>query len=132
MTPESGVKNLPFLYAIDGAAILPLPWCEQFSLNSRSNAHCEGAAMAPLCKFVKRGAVRANDLPLSNDFETWPDSSDGRALDEQSQASRVRILLGSVIFSHFHFSEHYMKVSRKICNAEVCSMIRFFLVNSNN
>ena len=55
------------------------PWCEQSSLNSRSNAHCDGAAMAPLCKLVKRGAVRANDLPLSNDLEAWPDSSVGRA-----------------------------------------------------
>ena len=36
--------------------------------------------MVPLCKLVKRGAVRANDLPLSNDLEAWPDSSDGRAL----------------------------------------------------
>ena len=35
--------------------------------------------MAPLCKLVKRGAVRANDLPLSNDLEAWPDSSVGRA-----------------------------------------------------
>ena len=78
------------------------PWCEQSSLNSRSNAHCDGAAMAPLCKLVKRGAVRANDLPLSNDLEAWPDSSVGR--DVQSQGSRVRIPLGSVIFSHFHFS----------------------------
>ena len=55
------------------------PWCEQSSLNSRSNAHCDGAAMAPLCKLVKRGVVRANDLPLSNDLEAWPDSSVGRA-----------------------------------------------------
>ena len=73
-------------------------------INSRSNAHCDGAPMAPLCKVVKRGAVRANDLPLSNDLEAWPDSSVGRALDVQSQGSRVRIPLGSVIFSHFHFS----------------------------
>ena len=36
--------------------------------------------MAPLCKLVKRGAVRANDLPLSNDLEACPDSSVGRAL----------------------------------------------------
>ena len=36
--------------------------------------------MAPLCKLVKRGAVRANDLPLSNDLEAWLDSSVGRAL----------------------------------------------------
>ena len=36
--------------------------------------------MAPLCNLVKRGAVRANDLPLSNDLEAWPDSSVGRAL----------------------------------------------------
>ena len=35
--------------------------------------------MTPLCKLVKRGAVRANDLPLSNDLEAWPDSSVGRA-----------------------------------------------------
>ena len=34
--------------------------------------------MPPLCKLVKRGAVRANDLPLSNDLEAWPDSSVGR------------------------------------------------------
>ena len=80
------------------------PWYEQSPLNSRSNAHCDGAAMAPLCKLVKRGAVRANDLPLSNDLEAWPDSSVGRGLDVQCQGSRVRIPLGSVIFSHFHFS----------------------------
>ena len=60
--------------------------------------------MAPLCKLVKRGAVQANDLPLRNDLEAWPDSSAGRALDVQCQGSRVRIPLGSVIFSHFHFS----------------------------
>ena len=35
--------------------------------------------MAPLCKLAKRGAVRANDLPLGNDLEAWPDSSVGRA-----------------------------------------------------
>ena len=35
--------------------------------------------MASLCKLVKRGAVRANDLPLSNDLEAWPDGSVGRA-----------------------------------------------------
>ena len=52
-------------------------------------------------RLVKRGAVRANDLPLSNDL----DSSVGRALDVQSQGSRVLIPLGSVIFSNFHFSE---------------------------
>ena len=61
------------------------PSCEQFSLNSRLNAHCDGAAMVPLCKLSKRGAVRANDLPLSNDLEAWPDSSVGRALDVQSR-----------------------------------------------
>ena len=60
--------------------------------------------MAPLCKLVRRGAVRANDLHLSNDLDAWPDSSVGRALDVQSQGSRVRLPLGSVIFSHFHFS----------------------------
>ena len=60
--------------------------------------------MAPPCKSVKRGAVRANDLTLRNDLEAWPDSSVGRALDVQSQGSRVRIRLGSVISSHFHFS----------------------------
>ena len=58
--------------------------------------------MAPLCKLVKRGAVRANDLPLSNDLEAWPDSSVGRALDIQCQGLRVRIPLRSVIFSPFH------------------------------
>ena len=35
--------------------------------------------MAPLCKLLKRGAVPANDLLLSNDLEAWPDSSVGRA-----------------------------------------------------
>ena len=59
--------------------------------------------MVLLCKLVKRGEVRANDLPLSNDLEAWPDSSVGRALDVQSQGSRAPISLGSVIFSHFHF-----------------------------
>ena len=53
--------------------------CMILAILSRSNAHCDGAAMAPLCKLVKRGAVRANDLPLSNDLEAWPDSSVGRA-----------------------------------------------------
>ena len=60
--------------------------------------------MTPQCKLAKRGVVRANDLLLSNDLEAWPDSSVGRALDVQSQGSRGRIPLGSVIFSHFHFS----------------------------
>ena len=35
--------------------------------------------MAPLWKLAKRGAVRANDLPLSSDLEAWPDSSVSRA-----------------------------------------------------
>ena len=30
------------------------------------------------CANWLRGAVRANDLPLSNDLEAWPDSSVGR------------------------------------------------------
>ena len=60
--------------------------------------------MAPLCILAKRGTVRANCLPLSNDLEAWPDISVGRALGARSQGSRVRIPLGSVIFSHFHFS----------------------------
>ena len=47
--------NCPQLYPVDGAVMAP--WCEQSSLNSRSNAHCDGAAMAPLCKLVMRGAV---------------------------------------------------------------------------
>ena len=55
------------------------------SLNSRSNAHCDGAVMAPLCKLAKRGVVQANDLPLSSDLEMWPNSSVGRALDIQIQ-----------------------------------------------
>ena len=59
--------------------------------------------MAPLCKLVKRGAVRTNDLPLSNDLEARPDSSVCRAIVVQCQGSRVRVPLGSVIFSHFHF-----------------------------
>ena len=46
----------------------------------------------------------ANVLPLSNDLEAWPNSSVGRALDVQSQGSRVRIPFGLAIFSHFHFS----------------------------
>ena len=75
---------------------MPPPWCEKSSLNSRSNAHCDEVAIAPLCKLVKRGAVRANDLPFSNDLEAWLDSSVGRALDVQSQGSRARIPLGSV------------------------------------
>ena len=66
--------------------------------------------MAPLCKLVKRGAVRANELPLRNDLEAWPDSSVCRALDAQSQGSRVRIPLGSAIFSHFHFSYIYIYI----------------------
>ena len=64
--------------------------------------------MAPLCKFVKGGAVRANDLPLSNDLEAWPDSSVGRVLNVQCQGSRVRIPLGSVIFTHFYF--HFFQI----------------------
>ena len=75
--PSQVTKNQ---YCFDAHAVRgDPPWCEQSSLNSRSNEHCHGAAMAPLCKLVKRGAVRANDLPLSNDFEAWPDSSVGRA-----------------------------------------------------
>ena len=61
--------------------------------------------MDSLCKLDKKEAVRAkNDLSLRKDLERWHDSSLGRALDIQSQSSRFRILLGSVIFSHFHFS----------------------------
>ena len=60
--------------------------------------------MAPLCILVKRGAMRANDLPLSNDLEAWPDSSVGRAgSDVQCQGSRVRIPLGSDISLAFTF-----------------------------
>ena len=54
--------------------------------------------------------MRANDLPLSNDLEALPDSSVGRALDVESQGLRVRIPLGSVIFSHFHCSENNIHV----------------------
>ena len=50
-------------------------------------ALCVGQGLGPcsrwlinLCKLVKRGAVRANDLPLSNELEAWPGSSVGRAL----------------------------------------------------
>ena len=80
-------------------------WCElsRSSLNSNSNAHCDGAAIASLYELVKRGAVRANDLTLSNNLKAWSDSSVGRALEIQNQGSRVRIPLASVIFSHFHF-----------------------------
>ena len=74
-----------------------------------------GTAKAPLCKVVKGRAVIANDLPLRNDLKEWPDSSVGRALDVHSQASRVRIPVRSVIFSHFHFSELYhLKCDRYI------------------
>ena len=66
-----------------------LPWCEQSSLNSSFIAHCDGLAMAPLCKLGKRRALRVNGVPLSNDLEARPDSSVGRALDIQSQGSRV-------------------------------------------
>ena len=59
--------------------------------------------MAPLYKSFKRVALRANDSPLSNDLEVWPDSSVGRALDMQCQGSRVHIRLGSVIFLHVHY-----------------------------
>ena len=43
--------------------------------------------MVPLCRLAKIGAVRANDLPSSNDLEAWPESSVGRVFDVQSQGS---------------------------------------------
>ena len=95
--------HFPQLYPVDGSAI-GMRWCGQSSLNSKSNSHIDGAAIAPLCKLVKRGAVRANDLPWSNDLKAWPDSSLGRTHDTQSQGLRVRIPLRSVIFSYFRFS----------------------------
>ena len=48
--------------------------------------------------------MRANDLPLSNDLESWPDNSVAGVLDVQSHELRAQIPLGSVIVSHFHFS----------------------------
>ena len=79
-------------------------WCEQSSLNNRSNAHCDGATMALLCKLVKRGAVQANDLPLSNDLEVWPDSSVGRALTYNARGREFKSRLVRLFFFHFHFS----------------------------
>ena len=96
-------------------------------LYSRSNAHCDGAAMAPLCKLAKRGAVRANYLPLSRAFKAWPDSLLGRAHDLQSQCSRVRIPLASIIFSHFHFSVLYLCSTICLCNNTVFKQTRLFL-----
>ena len=64
-----------------------------------SNAHCDGAAMASLCKLVKRGAVRANDLPLSNDLEALPDSSVGRALTYSVRGRKFESRSGR-LFSH--------------------------------
>ena len=63
--------------------------------------------MAPLCKLVKRGAVRANGLPLSNDLEAWPDSSVGRALIYNVRGREFESRSGR-LFSrtfNFHFSQ---------------------------
>ena len=89
-------------WSCDGAA-MELRWsCDGAAMELRWS--CNGAAMSPLCILAKRGAVRVDHIALRNDLEAWPDSSGGRALDVQTQGSQVRIPLGSVIFSHFHFS----------------------------
>ena len=94
---------LTFLNSIQSMGLRWPPWCEQSSLNSRSNAHCDGAAMAPLCKLVKGGAVRANDLPLSNDLEAWPDSSVGRAPTYNVRARELKSRSGRLFSRTFTF-----------------------------
>ena len=59
--------------------------------------------MAPLCKLVKRGAVRANDLPLSNDLEAWPDSSVGRALTYKVRGREFESRSGRLFSRTFTF-----------------------------
>ena len=59
--------------------------------------------MAPLCKLVKRGAVRANDLPLSNDLEAWLDSSVGRALTYKVRGREFEFRSGRLFSRTFTF-----------------------------
>ena len=59
--------------------------------------------MAPLCKLVKRGAVRANVQPLSNDFEAWPDSSVGRALTYKVRGHQFESRSGRLFSCTFTF-----------------------------
>ena len=64
--------------------------------------------MAPLCKLVKRGAVRANDLPLSNDLEAWPDSSVGRAPTYKFRGREVESRSGRLFSRTFTFHMYYL------------------------
>ena len=59
--------------------------------------------MAPLCRLVKRGAVRANDLPLSNDLEAWPDSSVGRARTYKVRGGEFESRSGQLFSRTFTF-----------------------------
>ena len=67
--------------------------------------------MAPLCKLVKRGAVRANDLPFSNDLEAWPDSSVGRALTYNVRGREFESRSGRLFSRTFNF--HSMNIFRR-------------------
>ena len=64
--------------------------------------------MAPLCKLVKRGAVRANDLPLSNDLEGWPDGSVGRALTYNVRGREFESRSGRLYSRTFTFHIYFI------------------------
>ena len=63
--------------------------------------------MASLCKLVKRGAVRANDLPLSNDLEAWPDGSVGRAPTYKVRGREFESRSGRLFSRTFTFKIKY-------------------------
>ena len=46
---------------IESMKLLWLHWCGQYSLNSRSNVHCNEAVMVSSCKLTRRGTMRTND-----------------------------------------------------------------------
>ena len=70
--------------------------------------------MAPLCKLVRRGAVRANDLPLSNDLEAWPDSSVGRAPTYKVRGREFESRSGR-LFSHtFTFQNENVAIAQRL------------------
>ena len=71
--------------------------------------------MAPLCKLVKRGAVRANDLPLSNDLEAWPDSSVGRAPTYKVRGREFESRSGQLFSRTFTFKGRYREKILEFC-----------------
>ena len=64
--------------------------------------------MAPLCKLAKRGAVRANELPLTNDLEAWPNSSVGRAPTYNVRGREFESRSGRLFFHTFTF--HFFQI----------------------